>query len=116
MNPIFESDIEEFVIELLQKEGFSYLAPEEQETERGNLGEVILLSRLRDSIERLNPALGADVKEQALRQVLHLSTDNFIDNNEAFHRMLEKSMDIVTDPCLRASHNDQRLATSDQKL
>jgi len=33
MPPIFESDIEEFVIELLQNQGFDYLSPEQQEGE-----------------------------------------------------------------------------------
>ena len=37
MTPIYESDIEHFVIELLEKQGFEYLSPEQQETERGNL-------------------------------------------------------------------------------
>jgi len=45
MTPIFESHIEEFVIELLEKQGFDYLAPEQQETERRDLGEVVLLKR-----------------------------------------------------------------------
>jgi len=31
MPPIFESDIEEFVVELLQGQGFDYLASEQQE-------------------------------------------------------------------------------------
>jgi hypothetical protein len=31
MRPIFESHIEEFIIELLQGQGFSYLAPEQKE-------------------------------------------------------------------------------------
>ena len=34
MTKIFESTIEEFVIELLQNQGWQYLSPEEQELER----------------------------------------------------------------------------------
>ena len=94
MTPIFESDIEQFVIELLQSQGFEYLSPEEQEAERKDLGEVVLINRLRNAIERLNPALGADVKEQALRQVLNLPSQNLIDNNEAFHRMLTEGIEV----------------------
>jgi type I restriction enzyme R subunit len=94
MTPIFESDIEQFVIELLQKEGFNYLAPEKQEEERKDLGEVVLKERLKKAIERLNPALGADVKEQALRQVLNLPSQNLIDNNEAFHKMLTEGIEV----------------------
>ena len=39
MTPIFESHIEEFVVELLQGQGFDYLSPEEQEAERKDLGD-----------------------------------------------------------------------------
>lgn len=31
MTKIFESDVEQFVIELLQAQGFTYLSPEAQE-------------------------------------------------------------------------------------
>ena len=41
MNRIYESHIEEWVVELLEKQGFSYLSPEEQETERGDLHDVV---------------------------------------------------------------------------
>jgi hypothetical protein len=40
---IFESTIEDFVIELLQNQGWQYLSPEEQELERANLSEVVYL-------------------------------------------------------------------------
>jgi type I restriction enzyme R subunit len=47
MATIFESDIEQFVIELLVNQGFEYLAPEQQEEERKDLGEVVLKERLK---------------------------------------------------------------------
>jgi len=34
MTKIFESDVEQLTIELLQEQGFSYLSPEAQEKER----------------------------------------------------------------------------------
>ena len=57
MTPIFESDVEEFVIELLQKQGFDYITPEQQEQERQNLSEVVLLERLKNAIETLNSSI-----------------------------------------------------------
>ena len=50
MTKIFESNIEEFVIELLQSQGFEYLSPEEQEKERKNLSTVIFRNRLKQAI------------------------------------------------------------------
>jgi len=94
MPPIFESDIEQLVIELLQNQGFSYLSPEQQEAERSNLGEVVLKERLKNAIDMLNPSIPDEAKEQALRQVLNLPSQNLIDNNEALHRMLTEGIEV----------------------
>ncbi|RKY25065.1 MAG: hypothetical protein DRP62_02240 [Planctomycetota bacterium] len=94
MPPIFESDIEQLVIELLQNQGFDYLSPEQQEAERSNLGEVVLKERLKNAIDMLNPSIPDEAKEQALRQVLNLPSQNLIDNNEALHRMLTEGIEV----------------------
>ena len=94
MSKIFESTIEEFVIELLQNQGWQYLSPEEQELERPNLNEVVLKNRLKQAIETINPNLSEEAREQALRQVLNLPSQNLIDNNEAFHRLLTEGIEI----------------------
>jgi type I restriction enzyme R subunit len=93
MSSIFESDLEEYVVELLEAQGYEYLPPEKHEEERG-LGEVILVKRLKEAIDRLNPTLHAEAKEQALRQVMNLPSQNLLDNNEAFHRMLTDGIDV----------------------
>ncbi|MBU0613928.1 DEAD/DEAH box helicase, partial [Patescibacteria group bacterium] len=94
MTKIFESTIEEFVIELLQNQGWQYLAPEEQETERPDLSEVVLKKRLKQAIDAINPDISEEAKEQALRLVLNLPSQNLIDNNEAFHRMLTEGIEV----------------------
>jgi type I restriction enzyme R subunit len=94
MNAIFESDIEQFVVELLKNQGFYYLAPEEQEKERKDLSEVVLKERLKKAIDELNPAIPDEAKEQAMRQALNLPSQNLIDNNEAFHRMLTEGIEV----------------------
>ena len=91
---IFESDIEEYVVQLLQSQGYVYLAPEEQEAERQNLGEVILINRLQNAVDMLNPSIPEEARQQALRQVLNLPSQNLIDNNEAFHRMLTDGIEV----------------------
>jgi type I restriction enzyme R subunit len=94
MTKIFESTIEEFVIELLQNQGWQYLPPEEQELERSGLSEVVLKNRLKRAIETINPTLSEEAREQAMRQVLNLPSQNLIDNNEAFHRLLTEGIEI----------------------
>ncbi len=97
---IHESTIEEFVIEMLQKQGWQYLSPEEQESERLSvsgeldLSQVVLKTRLQRAIDELNPNLTEEAKEQALRQVLNLPSQNLIDNNEFFHRLLTEGIEV----------------------
>jgi len=102
MTPIFESDVEEFVIELLRSQGFDYLSPQGQEAERlpafgadkPDLTQVVLLKRLRNAIDTLNPQIPDEAKEQALRQILNLPSQSLIDNNEAFHKMLTDGVEV----------------------
>lgn len=94
MTKIFESDIEKLAIELLESQGYKYLSPGEQEKERESLSEVILQERLKNAIERINPKASEAAKDQALRQVLNLSSRDLVDNNEKFHRMLTEGIEV----------------------
>lgn len=94
MPPIFESNIEKFVIELLQNQGWQYLSPEEQTAERSDLGQVVLTNRLKNAIDTLNPGIEESAKEQALRAVLNAPSQNLMDNNEAFHRLLTEGVEV----------------------
>jgi type I restriction enzyme R subunit len=105
MNKITENAVENVAIELLTAQGYIYLSPEEQETERQNLSDVVLRGRLKSAIDKLNPNIPEEAREQALREVLNLPSQNLIENNEAFHQMLtdgvgveyQKNGDIVGD-------------------
>lgn len=94
MTGIFESNIEEFVIELLQGQGFKYLSPEEQELERPDLSEVVLKKRFRQAIDKLNPDISEVAREQAYKQALNLPSQNLTDNNEVFHRLLTDGIEV----------------------
>lgn len=94
MTKIFESTIEEFMIELLESQGFGYLSPEDQEKERPDLGEVVLKDRLKRAIDRINPSIPEEAKEQALRLALNVPSQNLMDNNEAFHLMLTDGIEV----------------------
>ena len=88
MLSLYESEVEEWVIELLQEQGYSYLSPEEQEHARGGFSEVVFREHLKDAVTRLNPDIPEDEREYALREVLGLSSQSMIENNETFHRYL----------------------------
>ena len=88
MATLYESDVEQLAIELLENQGYLYLSPEEQEAERQNLSDVVLQARLKSAIDKLNSDLPDDVREQARRQALALSGQNPIQSNEIFYQML----------------------------
>ncbi len=93
-NKITEDEVEQVAIELLEEQGYIYLTPEEWEIERGDLSNVLLKDRLKSAIDTLNPSIPEEAKEQALREVSNLPSQNLVENNEAFHRMLTDGIDV----------------------
>jgi len=91
---ITENAVEQVAIELLQEQGYRYLTPEEWETERGDLSDVLLKGRLKAAIDTLNPTIPEEAKEQALRMVSTLPSQNLVENNETYHRMLTDGIDV----------------------
>lgn len=94
MKKITEDAVEQLAIELLEEQGYIYLPPEEWEAERGDLSAVILRQRVKAAIDKLNPTVPADAREQALRAVANLPSQNLIENNEAFHSLLTNGVDV----------------------
>ncbi|MDX9913760.1 MAG: type I restriction endonuclease subunit R [Candidatus Moranbacteria bacterium] len=94
MTKITESHVEELVINLLESQGWKYLSPEDQEQERESLSEVVLRGRLREAIDRINPNVNEAAREQALRAVLSLPSQNLMDNNEVLHKMLTDGVEV----------------------
>ena len=93
MPTLNESKVENLCIELLQEQGYSYLSQEKQEAERElDFSQVVLQSRLKSAIKRLNPTIPPEIHQdkirEALQQVLNLPHQKLIDNNEAFHKIL----------------------------
>ena len=99
MTKITESEIEQFAIELLEKQGYSYtygpaIAPDSENPERKSFEDVILLNTLSDILPTLNPTLPPDALEDALKQLLRLNSPELIANNESFHRMLTEGITV----------------------
>lgn len=100
MTKITESSIEQHTIELLEKEGYQYIygpdiAPDSDSPARQSFEEVLLLDDLRSAVGRINPQLSSDIREEAIKQVLRLSSPELITNNEAFHRMLTDGIKVT---------------------
>lgn len=100
MTRITESIIEEFTIELLEKQGYQYIygpdvAPDSDAPARESFEDVILIDRLRNEVARINPKISADVREDAIKQIQRLNSPEQIANNETFHRMLTEGVNIT---------------------
>ena len=97
-NSITENEIEEIALSYLQGLGYTYqlgtvISPDGEHPER-QYNEVVLVTRLRDAIDKLNPTLSQDAKEDALKKVLRTESPNALINNETFHRYLTDGVDV----------------------
>src|SRR5262249_18113767 len=71
-----------------------HLAPGEIAAERSSFADVLLVGRLREAITRLNPAIPSDAREEALRKVVRHDAPSLVNNNRAFHRMLQDGVPV----------------------
>ena len=70
------------------------MAPGEPAAERTSFGEVVLVERLRAALQRLNPEIPYEAREEAMRKVLHLVTPSLVQTNRAFHKLLRDGVDV----------------------
>ena len=95
---LYESEIEQIVLDILRDEN-GYATAFGREISEGKCKEreyteVVLQGRLRAAIDRLNPAIPAEAREDAARKALRTLSVNLLENNEAFHRMLTDGVDV----------------------
>ncbi len=97
---IVESEIEELALEILKKD-LKYdilhgpdIAPDGPSPERKSYSDVVLIDRLRDAIDRLNPEIPAEAKEEAIKQLLRSESPALVVNNRRFHKMLANGVDV----------------------
>ncbi len=98
-SPLNESIVEEAALDWLKELGYAighgpHLAPGEPAAERDSFGDVVLVGRLREAINRLNPKVPADACEDALRKVLRVASPSLIQTNRAFHKMLRDGVEV----------------------
>lgn len=98
MAAISENQIEEIALSYLQNLGYSYvlgtdISPDGEHPER-QYTDVVLATRLRDAIDKLNPSITQDAKEDALKKVLRTESPNALINNETFHKYLTEGVEV----------------------
>lgn len=96
---ITESDVELAVIELLEEQGYTYLHAcepddENEYAERQSFKEVILKKHLTQAIDKLNPNIPQNAREQAQKDILNVASSSLIASNESFHQMLVDGVNV----------------------
>ncbi|VVM27673.1 Type I restriction-modification system, restriction subunit R (EC [uncultured Gammaproteobacteria bacterium] len=82
MTKITENAIENFCIELLEKQGYEYIyapdiAPDSDDPQRSHFEDVLLSSRLMDAVARINPTIPYDAQQEAIKEISRIHSPNY---------------------------------------
>lgn len=91
MSILTEDEIEQMALQTLGELGYDI---QNGTTLERQYNEVILINRLRNGIEKINPEIPEDILEEAVRNVLRVQFTTLLANNEAFHKLLTEGVDI----------------------
>lgn len=103
MTKYTETDLELATLEWLEGLDYSVVGgpeiappPDGEHPERAGYGDVVLEGRLQAAIEKLNPDIPPDAKEEAFKKVVQVghATPNLIINNKIFHSYLRDGVDV----------------------
>ena len=94
-----ESEVELATLDWFQQLGYSLLygpeiAPTEPGAERVSFGDVVLVGRLRDAINRLNPKISDEARDDGFRKLLLTDSPSLVANNRKFHHMLRDGVEV----------------------
>jgi type I restriction enzyme R subunit len=99
MPQIYESTVEDAALSWFCDLGYAVLhgpdiAPGEPAAEREAFNDVVLVGRLREAIDRLNPSIPAEARDEALRKVLRPESPSLVGVNRRFHHMLRDGVEV----------------------
>lgn len=96
-----ESDLENAALEWLEELGYSVvfgpsIAFDGETPERGSYQEVVLVGRLRLAVEKINPNIPEEAREEAIKKVINAaySSPSLLVTNHTFHRMMTQGVDV----------------------
>lgn len=99
MSYLSEADIEQMLLEQLQTLGYAHLAsdttnPDGEQPERESYSDVILTQRLRSALDRLNPTIPAEARDDAFKKLIATEKPNLIEENRRLHQALVEGIDV----------------------
>ncbi len=94
-----EAQVELVTVDYLRDLGYGYLhgleiAPDGEAPERADYGQVVLLGRFRQALQRINPDVPDDAIDEAIRRVTLPQSPSLTINNRAFHHLLTDGVDV----------------------
>jgi type I restriction enzyme R subunit len=94
-----EAEIEDILLELFQRLGYKHLAkdiagPDGSHPERESHNDVILSQRLRDAIDRLNPTIPPEARDDAFKKLIATEKPSLIEENRRLHQALVEGIDV----------------------
>jgi len=94
-----EDLLEEAAIEILQSLGYDYVFGPDislggDYEERLDYREVVLSSRVKDALFRINKGIPAEALEEAYRRIITFNSPMLEENNRSFHRLLTEGIDV----------------------
>ena len=99
MSIITEDAVEQVALEWLGDLGYEVLhgpdiAPDGSSPERLSYGDVVLVDRLRNALERVNPDLPGDAIEEVIKKVQDSITPKLEEENRRLHLMMTDGVDV----------------------
>ena len=99
MTRLTENKIEEFAIKLLERLGYEYvyapdIAHDGENPERTSYEDILLISRLREAVKRINPSIPSDAQKEAIKEIQRINSPELLTNNESFHRFLTEGIPV----------------------
>jgi type I restriction enzyme R subunit len=94
-----EAEVEAVTLERLAALGYALatdaeIGPDGKAPERDAYSDVVLMGRLAAAVDRLNPAIPAEARGDALRKVMAIETPSLIEENRRLHRLMVEGVDV----------------------
>lgn len=99
MASIVESHVEDATLAWLEEEGYKIgsgpdLGPDGITPERSSYGDVVLTTRLRDAIARLNPEIPHDIQEEVFRRIVRTEKPSLVEENRRLHELMTGGVSV----------------------
>ena len=99
MEKFTESIVEQTTLDWLSELGYTSLhgteiAPDTPQTERQEYHDVILINRLQNALQTINPHIPFHAIQEAIRKITRTETPILYENNRRFHKYLTDGVDV----------------------